>query len=139
MTVEPMDSRQYFGLTEAKSKSKMDMEQFLRLLTVQLENQNPLEPMSDRDFFAQMAQLGTVDGLDKMKKSMDVAQAASLMGKHVSAVRPMSSAGSGGVNSIVSGTVERLSIRNGIYYLGIQEADGGMVDVEMGSIRLISN
>lgn len=139
MDIAAINSREYFGLTSAKPKSELNMEQFLRLLTVQMQNQNPLEPMNDRDFFAQMAQLGTVDGLDKMRKSMDVSQAAALMGRNVSAVRPMSEAGSGGVNSIVQGTVSRLSIRNGEYYLGIREADGGIVDVKMGSIRSIED
>lgn len=121
----------------AKSKSVLNMEDFMKLLTVQLQNQNPLEPMNDRDFFAQMAQLGTVQGMDDLQKSMDVQKAQSMMGKTVTAARPQdaSNVGSG---DTVTGVVSRMTVKNGEYYLGIQEADGGVVDVTMDSIQNVS-
>jgi len=36
-------------------------EDFLKLLTVQMENQDPFEPMSDTDFIAQMANFSTLE------------------------------------------------------------------------------
>lgn len=111
------------------------MNTFMRLLSTQLANQNPLEPMNDRDFFAQMAQLGQVQGTDKMLDKLDVLQASSLIGKTVDAVRPMTAAGSDGSNSIVTGTVTRLTVKNGEYMLGIQEADGGIAEVSFDAIR----
>lgn len=61
----------------------LDQAAFLQLLTAQLATQNPLEPMSDRDFFAQMAQLGLVQGVDRLAVSMQASQAANLLGKQV--------------------------------------------------------
>lgn len=128
-------SQSYFGLTAGATKKKeLDMQAFLELLTAQLVNQNPLEPMNDRDFFAQMAQLGTVQGLDKMNKSMEVAQASNLIGKTVTAVRPMTESSSG-QNELVSGSVEKLTVRNGEHILTLKEANGGLVDVKMSAIR----
>ena len=138
MEVTPVDGAQYFGSKPATPKSQLDMNQFLKLLTVQLEHQNPLEPMGDRDFFAQMAQLGQVQGLDQVRKSLDISQAANLMGKNVSAVRPMTD-GDTGSNDLVTGVVKRLSVRNGEHYLGIQEAGGGMVEVKMSAIQSITS
>jgi flagellar basal-body rod modification protein FlgD len=135
--VDPLNSNQYFGLTATPSKSELNSEMFLRLLTVQLANQNPLEPMNDRDFFAQMAQLGTVDGLEKMQKSMEVAQAASLIGKTVTALRPMTDSGSG-FNEVVTGEVVRLTVRNGEHWLSLREVGAtGLVDVRMNAIRTV--
>jgi flagellar basal-body rod modification protein FlgD len=136
MEVTPYNGAQYFGLQPVPPKGKLDTEAFMRLLTVQLQHQNPLEPMNDRDFFAQMAQLGTVEGLGSMQKSLDIAQASNLMGKTVTAVRPMSETSSG-QNELAQGVVKTLTLRNGEYYLGIQEANGGMVDVKMGSIQQV--
>ncbi len=119
-----------------KNNAQLNMEQFMKLLTVQLSNQNPLEPMNDRDFFAQMAQLGQVQGMDKLTSQGEVAQAQSLMGKTVTAVRPLTDSTTG-VNSTVTGVVTKLSIRNGQYYLGIQEADGGTVDVQLANLQSI--
>lgn len=136
MDVTSIDGKDYFGISNPKPKSELDTNQFIRLLTVQLMNQNPLEPMNDRDFFAQMAQLGTVEGLGSLKKSFEVSQAAALMGKTVTAVRPMSDTGSG-FNEIVVGTVKTLTVRNGEYFIGLQEPNGGMVDIKMSAIQKV--
>lgn len=136
MDVTPYDGRTYFGITPVKPKSELDTQQFIRLLTVQLENQNPLEPMNDRDFFAQMAQLGTVNGLGDLKKSFEVTQAAALMGKKVTAFRPMSETGSG-FNEVATGVVKTLTNRNGEYFLGVQEANGGIVEIRMSAIQSV--
>ena len=133
--VSPVNGSQYFGLSAAPPKSALDMNTFMRLLSTQLANQNPLEPMNDRDFFAQMAQLGQVQGTDKMLDKLDVLQASSLIGKTVDAVRPMTASGSNGTNSIVTGTVTRLTVKNGEYMLGIKEADGGVAEVAFDAIR----
>ncbi len=118
-------------------KSELDMDAFLKLLTVQLANQNPLEPMNDRDFFAQMAQLGQVQGMDQLNKQAQLEQAQNLMGKEVTAVRPMTE-GNTGENELVTGIVSKLNVRNGQYYVGIKEADGGIVEVQMNNIQAVT-
>lgn len=135
MPIDPISQGAY-STPPTPQRSELDMHTFMMLLTTQLANQNPLEPMNDRDFFAQMAQLGTVQGMDKLKQSMDVSQAAGLMGKTVTAVRPMTE-GSSGTNDLVTGVVTRLTVVNGEYYLGLKQADGGFVDVKMGNIQQI--
>lgn len=136
MEVTPFNSQAYFGTKPAQAKSELDTTQFIKLLTVQLSNQNPLEPMNDRDFFAQLAQLGTVDGLDKMKKSMDMTQAAGLIGKSVTGVRPGALQGS--LDQTFAGVVERITLKNGQQVLGVREANGGVVEAPLSSLQSIS-
>ena len=136
MSVTPINGAAYFGITNPPPKSELNTQQFIRLLTVQLQNQNPLEPMNDRDFFAQMAQLGTVEGMGALKKTFEISQAAALMGKTVTAVRPMTETSSG-ANELVTGTVKSMILRNGEYFIGVQEANGGMVDIKMGAIQKV--
>lgn len=140
-SVTPVDGRDYFGLkpsTTDKSKSQLDLDTFLQLLAVQLATQNPLEPMNDRDFFAQMAQLGQVQGMDNLQTSMEVTQASALIGKTVTAVRPMTESGSG-YNSLVTGKVETMTVKNGERFLGIKEANGGIVEVKMTAIQQVKS
>lgn len=54
------------------SESTMD---FYNLLTTQLTNQNPLEPVKETDFLGQMAQFSTVEQLQGMGKGMSESQA----------------------------------------------------------------
>lgn len=136
MDVGNITSDQYWGNTAAKSKATLDMNMFLRLLAVQMENQNPLEPMNDRDFFAQMAQLGQVQGMDTINKNLEVSQITGLIGKTVVAVRPMSDTMTG-YNEMVEGKITSMVVKNGQYYLGVTEANGGLVEIQVPAIHSI--
>ncbi|MCS6776799.1 MAG: flagellar hook capping FlgD N-terminal domain-containing protein [Chloroherpetonaceae bacterium] len=59
--------------------------EFLKLLVTQLTNQDPLNPMDQEDFLAQMAQFATVEGVNNIYNSQTRLQASSLLGKRVEA------------------------------------------------------
>ena len=44
---------------------------FLKLFVNQLQNQNPLEPVEQEDFLAQLAQMSTVEGLENLNSKFD--------------------------------------------------------------------
>lgn len=61
------------------------------LLITELANQDPLDPMSDRDFIEQMAQLNTLSetmDLNENVQTLQMLQATSLVGREVEAVGP---------------------------------------------------
>lgn len=121
----------FFGMTPAQPKSELNMATFIRLLTIQLANQNPLEPMNDRDFFAQMAQLGQVQGTENMTNQLKTMQAASLIGK---TIRATISRAEGAPLEETFGRVMGMDVKNGVQILKVQEADGGLVDVKFENI-----
>ena len=120
-----------------KSKNAIDMTMFLRMLTTQLSNQNPLSPMDDASFFGQIAQLGTVQGMDNLNKQAQVSQATALLGKTVTAVADSRATLQAG-GSLVTGRVTGMQIQNGVYYLSVEEANGGIAQVQMGNIQAVS-
>lgn len=52
------------------AKGAMDRDQFLKMLTAQLKNQDPLNPMDGKDMAAQLAQFSTVEQLIQMNKTL---------------------------------------------------------------------
>jgi len=84
---------QYQHSTKAAGKEELGKNEFLELLVAQLNNQNPLEPQSNGDFIAQLAQFSTVEGVEKLNGSMETImsgyqssqalQASSLVGRKV--------------------------------------------------------
>ncbi len=50
----------------ANNKTTLGQEDFLKLMTTQLQNQDPFAPMENGDFIAQMAQFSTVTGITEM-------------------------------------------------------------------------
>lgn len=53
------------------SNSELDKNAFLKLLITQLRYQDPLSPMDDKEFVAQMAQFSTLEQVTNMSKSLE--------------------------------------------------------------------
>jgi flagellar basal-body rod modification protein FlgD len=53
------------------SAADLGIDDFLTLLTTQLQNQDPLNPMDSTEFVAQLAQFGTVSGIQSMQDSLE--------------------------------------------------------------------
>ncbi|MGZ5030995.1 MAG: flagellar hook assembly protein FlgD [Methylobacter sp.] len=81
--------------TTPLKSTTLGQEQFLKLLTTQMTHQDPSQPMQNGEFLSQMAQFGTVSGIQDLQKSFaefassinssQALQATSLVGRHVSA------------------------------------------------------
>ncbi len=54
-----------------KKSQEMGRDQFLKVLMTQLSHQNPLSPLEDKDFIAQMAQFTSVESMQEMVKGLD--------------------------------------------------------------------
>jgi flagellar basal-body rod modification protein FlgD len=80
--------------TKSKTSEDMGKQDFLTLFTAQLQNQNPLEPVKNEAFVAQLAQFSQLEALTNMQTSLDsfvtsmsgerMLNSASLIGKKVS-------------------------------------------------------
>jgi len=75
---------------ETKNQSQLEMQDFLQLLTSQITNQDPLEPMKDTEFISQMANIASLEqmqqftsGFSKFADSHNSMLAHSFLGKQV--------------------------------------------------------
>ena len=55
----------------ATGSQELDREAFLTLLLAQLANQDPLEPIKDQAFVAQLAQFSSLEQLENISASID--------------------------------------------------------------------
>lgn len=65
-----LSNEQLAGASRAVSK-ELDKDAFLRLLITELSNQDPMNPMDDREFIAQMAQFSTLEQMTNMTKTLE--------------------------------------------------------------------
>jgi len=66
-----------------KTSSELGKDEFLKLLVTQLQHQDPLAPMEDTDFIAQMAQFTSLEQMKNMNNSVQITQATSFIGTQV--------------------------------------------------------
>lgn len=81
------------GTTSTGKKEEDAQTRFLTLLTTQLKNQDPMNPMENAEMTSQLAQMSTVDGIERLnsmfqqllagQESAEAMQAAALVGRGV--------------------------------------------------------
>lgn len=57
---------------DSQSSATMQMEDFLQLLTSQISNQDPLEPMKDTEFISQMANIASLEQMQQFSKGFEM-------------------------------------------------------------------
>ena len=55
----------------AENNSQLKMDDFLQLLTSQITNQDPLEPMKDTEFISQMANIASLEQMQQFSKGFE--------------------------------------------------------------------
>lgn len=64
-------------------KNELGKDEFLKILVTQLQNQDPMSPMEDTDFIAQLAQFSSLEQMQSLNTSYTFGQAYNLIGKNV--------------------------------------------------------
>lgn len=102
----------------AQPPSSLGADDFLKLMTTQLANQNPLAPMEDMDFYSQMSQFSSLEQMRTMTDALtglstDQANASNrdLLDRHVEFSTPSGQS--------VSGRVEAVSWEGGVTQLRV--------------------
>lgn len=112
-----------------KATSSLDRDAFLKLLITEMRNQDPMKPMEDKDFIAQLAQFSSLEQMQKMNtgfdlfaKSSSANQSFAMIGKSVDYLDAES-------GTSVSGKVNSVSFLDGFPVLNV-----GTAQVEIGNV-----
>jgi flagellar basal-body rod modification protein FlgD len=123
--------------SSADAINDIDLSTFLQLMITELQNQDPLNPLDNKDMLAQISQIREVGATDKLTETLEsvllgqnLASSTSLIGAEVE--------GLSNDNQRVNGIVERVSIADGQPTLHVEEqtqakAHSGEGDLEAGN------
>lgn len=113
------------------SASSIQMD-YMKLLVTQLQNQNPLEPLDNKDMAAQLAQFSQLQQMETLNssfgqvlESVQRGYASSLIGKEVS----FEGTAEDGSTETMTGTVEKVSIDGDDIILSVGEEEVNLSDV----------
>ena len=104
---------------------ELGKDQFLSILITQLRHQDPLQPMQDREFIAQMAQFTSLEQLMNINTqltamSQSLGAASSLIGKQISW---MFKPEDGSESVMKSGIVDSIMVREGVHYAKVGDSE----------------
>ena len=102
--------------TISGTQQTLSQNDFLQLLVTQMQNQDPLNPQSDTEMAAQMAQFTSLQQSSAMSGSLAMLQANSLIGSTVSLQVDSQTTTSGEVQGVVMQNGAPQVIVNGLTY-----------------------
>ncbi|NLA57313.1 MAG: flagellar hook assembly protein FlgD [Firmicutes bacterium] len=109
--------------SDSTKRNELGKHDFLRLLITQLKYQDPMEPVKDHDFIAQLAQFSALEQTENLSRVMAkfvesqekmgiVAQATALLGKEVVVVNYAT-------GETATGTVSSIKFADGVPQLQV--------------------
>ena len=108
--------------------SKLAVTDYLSLLTIQLQNQDPIDPVAQEEFTAQLAQFSQLEGIENLNGSFEsmlqlqeISQGLDLGGKTVDYLDV-------NTDQLASGTVDEFFVEGGVVNLVI---NGSPISVEL--------
>ncbi|GIP36815.1 hypothetical protein J31TS4_00950 [Paenibacillus sp. J31TS4] len=118
-----------------KAGDSLGKDDFLKILITQLQNQDPTQPLQDRDFIAQMAQFTSVEQLTNMGLELKALRQSfgmdpSIIGKEIS----WSGKDDKGQITTKTGVVTALTFKNGEAYAKV-----GKDEVDLTKLISITN
>jgi flagellar basal-body rod modification protein FlgD len=121
---------------DASITSQLGPSAFLQLLTTQMSNQDPLQPMDDTQSVSQLAQFSALQASDNLQASFAnfqsnfaVLQSANLVGKDVT----VNTTDGTGNTSSQTGTVAFVTVVNGAPQIALQDSNGNVITDASGT------
>ena len=107
--------------------SVMGKDQFLKILITQLQNQDPMQPMEDKEFIAQMAQFSSVEQLMNISTQLtslnqSLGSASTLIGKSITWTDSKTLLP-------VNGVVDSIVVKSGVNYAVVGSTNIALSDV----------
>ncbi len=95
--------------TKSTTKTDLNMDDFLKLLTKQLQNQDMMNPMDEAAFMNQMTQMATIQAMNTFTDIAVTTYSASLVGKEITVAEK----GTDGKINEIAGTVTGAAVYGG--------------------------
>src|SRR6476660_5346574 len=112
----------------------IDMNTFLKLMITELQQQDPLNPMDNKDMLNQIAQIRAVGASDQLTKTLNsvllgqnITSATNLIGADVSALTDDGTA--------ITGVVNRVAIDKGVPKLHVENSPGVVPSTADGNVE----
>lgn len=120
--------------TSTNAINDIDLNTFLKLMVAELQNQDPLNPLDNKDMLAQISQIREVGATDKLTQTLEsvllgqnIASATNLIGADINALSDD--------GELVSGLVNHVTIDQGVPKLHLEVPTEATASGQPGNIE----
>ena len=121
----------------AAQVNSINLQDFLQILSTQLTNQDPLKPLDDQEFLAQIVQFATLEqstqlntSINQMLSVQSVTQSVGLIGRTIS-YNPTN----GG--AAISGSVQEINYVSGAVQLTVKTSSGTQSGITLSQVSFV--
>jgi flagellar basal-body rod modification protein FlgD len=112
------------GITIKENKQTLNQDDFLKLLTIQLQNQDPLKPMEDAQFMGTMAQFASLEQTRELTKTLgDFTKAQVLNSAQIYLGRQVTLDLADQNGNVIAGTVSAVKVVDGVAQITVGGKD----------------
>ncbi len=115
--------------SQVGANQSLGKDEFLKLMVTQLQNQDPLNPTTNEDFLAQLAQFSALEQMQNLNESfttfsqsIKLGNASALIGKEISFVNMET-------GEVEVGKVDQISLREGQVFLTANDKEFSFDDI----------
>jgi flagellar basal-body rod modification protein FlgD len=122
------------SLSSANALNEVNVDDFLKLMIAELQNQDPLNPLENDELVAQMSQIRSVAATDKLTQTLD----SVLLGQNIASATNLIGADIDGISDDgqkVTGIVQRVSVASGRPKLHLDLNPRAAASFEAGSME----
>lgn len=136
MAIDAIGSIVNNGSTSIEGRNTIDQEGFIKLFLSQLQFQDPLEPVDNREFLAQLAQFSNLEQSRQLSLNTEgllsmtsASQALTLLNRAVEVAQAQ--------GSMVSGTVKAIQFTSSGPELTVETSGGALTGIRLPQISLV--
>ncbi|MDD3146414.1 MAG: flagellar hook capping FlgD N-terminal domain-containing protein [Candidatus Riflebacteria bacterium] len=137
MAIEPVDVSSSMNLTTSRTPgSALGKDDFLQLLTVQLKNQDPMNPMEDMDFIGQMSSFSSLEQMLNMNKQLETLTSTFSKNSQTQAMMYLGTTvtvKSEDMEEAITGVVDMVGFNDGVPFLKVGDEAYNLEDVQLVS------
>jgi flagellar basal-body rod modification protein FlgD len=120
----------------ADAAQSLSLNDLLNVLLTELSNQDPLKPVDNKDFIAQIAQFSSLDVTQQLNQNMQqlltvqaISQSVGLFGRTVSATLS--------TGTVINGQVIALDLQNGVPRMTVRTSSGDIPGIAIGQLTTV--